>query len=120
VKPDYVIGLNDDLDLLIVGGYYGTGRRGGLLSHFLLAVAVPDQNNMDCDVAASSTTTEDNEDNEYFFDCDESKSEEKKPISYPKKFYSFCKIGSGYTYKGKYFKFIICILLEISTKNICF
>ena len=38
-----MIGMNDDLDLLIVGGYYGTGRRTGLLSHFLLAVAYIDK-----------------------------------------------------------------------------
>lgn len=38
VKPDYMLGLNDDLDLLIIGGYYGSGRRKGLLSHFLLGV----------------------------------------------------------------------------------
>ncbi|KAM9766683.1 DNA ligase 4 isoform 2-T4 [Menidia menidia] len=39
VKPEYVDGLMDELDLLIVGGYWGTGRRGGMMSHFLLAVA---------------------------------------------------------------------------------
>ncbi len=104
-KPDYVLGLNDDLDLLIVGGYYGSGKRGGILSHFLLAVAVPDQN-MNCDNQKANdddnATAENNED-EYYFDCDESKIEEKKPVVYPKKFYSFCKIGSGYTYKGKLF-----------------
>lgn len=30
-----------ELDLLIVGGYYGKGRRKNLVSHFLLAVAQP-------------------------------------------------------------------------------
>lgn len=38
VKPDYVDSLSDQLDILVVGGYYGTGRRTGF-SHFLLAVA---------------------------------------------------------------------------------
>ncbi|KAL6115478.1 lig4 [Pungitius sinensis] len=39
IKPEYVDGLMDELDLLIVGGYWGKGRRGGILSHFLCAVA---------------------------------------------------------------------------------
>uniref|UniRef100_A0AAV2L6Q5 DNA ligase n=1 Tax=Knipowitschia caucasica TaxID=637954 RepID=A0AAV2L6Q5_KNICA len=39
VKPEYMDGLMDELDLLIVGGYWGKGRRGGMMSHFLCAVA---------------------------------------------------------------------------------
>lgn len=30
-----------DLDLLIIGGYYGEGRRRGFVSQFLLGIAVP-------------------------------------------------------------------------------
>jgi DNA ligase 4 len=30
--------LSDDIDLLLVGGFYGTGRRSGKLSHFLCAI----------------------------------------------------------------------------------
>ena len=71
VKPDYMLGLNDDLDLLIVGGYYGTGKRSGLLSHFLLAVAFDDKKQVSAEAE----------------------------IKYPTLFYSFCKIGSGYTMK---------------------
>ncbi|XP_076038794.1 DNA ligase 4-like [Oratosquilla oratoria] len=41
VKPEYVDSLVPELDLLIVGAYYGSGRKKGVLSHFLLAVAVP-------------------------------------------------------------------------------
>ena len=66
--------MNDDLDLLIVGGYYGTGRRTGLLSHFLLAVAVVDK----------KASTE------------EEKSDELVEL---KVFHSICKVGSGYTMK---------------------
>lgn len=39
IKPEYVDGLMDELDLLIVGGYWGKGRRGGMMSHFLCAAA---------------------------------------------------------------------------------
>ena len=38
LKPDYIDGLGDDLDLVVVGGFYGEGRRGGTVSHFLLGV----------------------------------------------------------------------------------
>ncbi|KRY19719.1 DNA ligase 4, partial [Trichinella patagoniensis] len=38
IKPDYINGLVDDLDVLIVGGYFGTGRRSNLLSHFMIAL----------------------------------------------------------------------------------
>ena len=35
-------GLMDELDVLVVGGYFGKGHRSQLLSHFLCAVAVPE------------------------------------------------------------------------------
>ena len=35
------IGLMDELDVLVVGGYFGVGHRAGMMSHFLCAVAVP-------------------------------------------------------------------------------
>ena len=39
LKPEYMDSLSDQLDLLILGGYYGSGKRGGIVSHFLLGVA---------------------------------------------------------------------------------
>ncbi|GAM24471.1 hypothetical protein SAMD00019534_076460 [Acytostelium subglobosum LB1] len=61
IKPEYLDGVGDDLDLVIVGGYYGSGvgRRGGTISHFMLGVRNP---------------------------------EEPDNV-----FYSFCKVGSGYS-----------------------
>ncbi|PFX16725.1 DNA ligase 4 [Stylophora pistillata] len=41
IKPEYVDSLSDELDLVIVGGYFGVGRRSGMTSHFMCAVAVP-------------------------------------------------------------------------------
>ncbi|XP_025109281.1 DNA ligase 4-like isoform X2 [Pomacea canaliculata] len=62
LKPEYVGGLMDELDLLIIGGFFGEGHRGGMMSHFLCGVAVPEANGEE-----------------------------------PKVFYSFCKVGSGYS-----------------------
>ena len=39
IKPEYVDSLSDELDLIILGGQYGLGHRGGMISHFLLGVA---------------------------------------------------------------------------------
>ncbi|XP_030510278.1 DNA ligase 4 [Cannabis sativa] len=38
LKPDYVR-AGSDLDVLIVGGYYGSGRRGGEVAQFLVGLA---------------------------------------------------------------------------------
>ena len=35
VKPEYMTEYGEDLDCLIIGGYYGSGHRGGRLSSFL-------------------------------------------------------------------------------------
>ncbi|KJE94264.1 ATP dependent DNA ligase [Capsaspora owczarzaki ATCC 30864] len=44
IKPEYGDSFAE-LDVLIVGGYYGIGkRRGGMVSHFMCAVAVPPAN----------------------------------------------------------------------------
>lgn len=44
VKPEYVDSLVPELDLVIVGAYYGKGSHQGVLSHFLLGVAMPSEN----------------------------------------------------------------------------
>jgi len=42
LKPDYVAGMGDTLDLLILAGYYGEGRRsGGQINSFLVGVRAP-------------------------------------------------------------------------------
>ncbi|XP_076463012.1 LOW QUALITY PROTEIN: DNA ligase 4-like [Babylonia areolata] len=50
IKPEYVGGLMDELDLLIVGGYFGEGHRGGMMSHFMCGVAVPTEDGSDPEV----------------------------------------------------------------------
>ncbi|KAK3736164.1 hypothetical protein QZH41_015551 [Actinostola sp. cb2023] len=63
IKPEYVDSLSEDLDVLIIGGYFGVGRRSGMVSHFMCAVAVPPDHRG----------------------------------QHPTQFYSFCKVGTGYT-----------------------
>jgi len=79
IKPDYTIGLNDEIDCLIVGGYFGTGRlRAGMLSHFLCCAVVKQTNSNE---QTGETSAEAKHDVKDFL------------------YYSFCKIGSGYTHK---------------------
>ncbi|KAL3963456.1 hypothetical protein ACCO45_000460 [Purpureocillium lilacinum] len=40
VKPEYMSEFGESLDCLIIGGYYGSGRRGGMLSSFLCGLRV--------------------------------------------------------------------------------
>ncbi|KAL8832435.1 MAG: hypothetical protein Q9191_000255 [Dirinaria sp. TL-2023a] len=40
VKPEYMDGFGEDLDCVVIGGYYGSGRRGGNLSSFLCGLRV--------------------------------------------------------------------------------
>ena len=38
IKPEYA-NMTEDIDLIVLGGYYGEGqRRSGMLSHFVLGV----------------------------------------------------------------------------------
>ncbi|PTB81666.1 DNA ligase [Trichoderma longibrachiatum ATCC 18648] len=40
VKPEYMSEFGESLDCVIIGGYYGSGRRGGMLSSFLCGLRV--------------------------------------------------------------------------------
>ncbi|KAL2397089.1 DNA ligase 4 [Exophiala dermatitidis] len=41
VKPEYMTGLGESFDCLIIGAFYGSGRRGGKLSSFLCGLRAP-------------------------------------------------------------------------------
>jgi DNA ligase-4 len=40
VKPEYMTEFGEDMDCIIIGGYYGSGHRGGNLSSFLCGLRV--------------------------------------------------------------------------------
>ncbi|MCJ1314403.1 DNA ligase (ATP) [Agyrium rufum] len=40
VKPEYMTEFGESLDCIVIGGYYGSGRRGGNLSSFLCGLKV--------------------------------------------------------------------------------
>ena len=40
VKPEYMTEFGDSLDCLVIGGYYGSGHRGGRISSFLCGLRV--------------------------------------------------------------------------------
>lgn len=74
IKPDYIDGLRDNMDLVLLGGYYGEGtRRAGNVSHFLLGV-----------FEKQLTPPE----------IQRVMSDRRLP---PPPMYTFCKVGSGYS-----------------------
>ena len=50
VKPEYMTEFGESLDLVVVGGYYGSGRRGGHLASFLCGLRVDDHNSQNPDL----------------------------------------------------------------------
>ncbi|KAE8353016.1 DNA ligase 4 [Aspergillus coremiiformis] len=42
VKPEYMTEFGESLDVIVIGGYYGSGHRGGSLSSFLCGLRVDD------------------------------------------------------------------------------
>jgi DNA ligase-4 len=81
VKPEYMTEFGENLDCLIIGGYYGSGHRGGRLSSFMCGLRV-DKNDIDGGKGRVS------------------KLEGHTDLSVganPMKFYSFFKVGGGFT-----------------------
>ena len=79
LKPDHVDGMGETLDVIIIGGFYGTKFKRKSVSHFLLAVASKSKHSL------SKSDGFDGLD------------EEKEANNEEQVFHSFCKVGSGYT-----------------------
>ena len=85
LKPDYVEDMVSHMDLIVLGGYFGKGRRRvGDVSHFLLGCVANDLENEEKEESIELNNNNNNNSN----DINE---------EYPKKFYTFCKVGSGYS-----------------------
>ena len=80
VKPEYMEGASDTLDVVIVGGYYADGARRTGISHFLVAVADPNGGFevTDTQEAAAASPPRDGR------------------TRFPKQWRVLCKVGSGY------------------------
>ncbi|XP_022180301.1 DNA ligase 4 isoform X4 [Myzus persicae] len=48
IKPEYTDGALIELDLLIIGGYYGEGKKRGVVSHFLMGLLEKDDESFKC------------------------------------------------------------------------
>jgi DNA ligase-4 len=82
VKPEYMEGAADTLDVVIVGGYYAEGARRSGISHFLVAVADPSGGfEADEDYEAPSSSATNPQDGR---------------TQLPKRWRVLCKVGSGY------------------------
>jgi DNA ligase 4 len=47
VKPEYMTEFGESFDCVVVGGYYGSGNRGGMISSFLCGLRACDDNTKD-------------------------------------------------------------------------
>ncbi|BGP12433.1 DNA ligase (ATP) [Rhodosporidiobolus nylandii] len=45
IKPDYMDSLGENIEAVVIGGYWGEGRRGGILASYLVGLRGKHQNN---------------------------------------------------------------------------
>lgn len=83
VKPDYMTEFGESLDCLIIGGYYGTGRRGGVISSFMCGLRAP---------ATSDRPRGDSQRDTQSGAQSQGQSQADAPNQL---FLSFCKVGGG-------------------------
>lgn len=68
VKPEYMTEFGESLDCIVVGGYFGSGKRGGFLSSFLCGLYLPEYHRKHIE-----------------------------PNAHPQKTWSFFKVGGGFS-----------------------
>ncbi|OJJ50946.1 hypothetical protein ASPZODRAFT_148327 [Penicilliopsis zonata CBS 506.65] len=78
VKPEYMTEFGESLDLIVIGGYYGSGARGGALSSFLCGLRVDDDHHRPSSSSSSYSSF-------------------SQGAPDGSKCFSFCKVGGGFT-----------------------
>ena len=82
LKPDYVDDMISSLDLLIMGGYFGEGkRRVGDISHFYWDAERINSQKQNVNSNSKEEMDEDEDEDE--------------DVDLPTEFYTFCKVGTG-------------------------
>ena len=84
VKPEYMNEFGENLDCLIIGGFYGSGHRGGRLSSFMCGLRA---NKNDIDRGKNTCTSI------WYWIM----TSVRDPKHNPMKFFSFFKVGGGFT-----------------------
>ena len=82
VKPEYMTEFGEALDCVVVGGYYGSGHRGGRLSSFMCGLRL-DEEMFNVPRHAQSQS--------------QSQSQSQGAVRNPQKTYSFFKVGGGFS-----------------------
>ncbi|RVX75050.1 hypothetical protein B0A52_01327 [Exophiala mesophila] len=83
VKPEYMTEFGQSLDCLIIGGYYGSGRRGGAISSFM------------CGLRAPATSDRRRGDNQPGTQSSTQSQGPSQADASNQRFLTFCKVGGG-------------------------
>jgi len=102
LKPDHVVGMLDNIDLVILGGYYGEGTHGraGRISHFLLGLRGRPRNMAGlADVKHNRMLGRDGSYPDYDQPAPRLEVDSLEKDENSKLFTVFCKCGTGYTHE---------------------
>jgi DNA ligase-4 len=105
IKPEYIQGVGDDFDLLILGGFYGSGKRSGVFSGFLVGASVPDPEQehalaaarASAAAAAATSAAAAAANDEFAPDAADLAPIVPPSSAHPKMFYSVAKVATGYS-----------------------
>ncbi|OAG44790.1 hypothetical protein AYO21_00751 [Fonsecaea monophora] len=100
VKPEYMDGFGEELDCLIIGGYYGSGKRGGNLSSFLCGLRASSNAVQSVTESQRQSQSEDQSSQRKVTQSQtsvEQGAESSEPNGPIENFISFFKVGGGMT-----------------------